>query len=241
MTSNERYIDDNCKTSFTRVKKDVYNLVHRQEEQDLILQKMFMKKYASFATVKQVNEVIRQFNALLKKNHDMIKENKETITEVWEYAEMVKARTTRLMTSYKKMKIKQDKLLKNKKTEDYKIKLEMARLLKQIEEETEQIEKMKFKHNELSKKVTVVKNSLPKEKPKASKKISNKMSDRNQINVSQDYELKHILKRYGKRQTKENIESLRKLTKDFKGTHVDTDRAAFYEYVEKNDALGEFA
>ncbi len=63
-------------------------------------------------------------------------------------------------------------------------------------------------------------------------------SDRDNIS-KQDHELNYVLKKYGKRQTKENREKLSDALDQFRkdDSYKTYFRDDFYDYVEKNDAL----
>ena len=65
-------------------------------------------------------------------------------------------------------------------------------------------------------------------------------SDRDQIS-KQDHELDYVLKKYGKRQTKDNREKLSDALDTFRkdDSYETYFRADFYNYVENNDALND--
>ena len=91
-------MDRNLRNSFKKAKRDIYALRSEREEQnDMILQ--------ALADHKKFMDTMEGFN-------EKYSELNQRITEVWEYAETVKARTTRLDTSMKKVQKVQGKLLK---------------------------------------------------------------------------------------------------------------------------------
>ena len=59
-------------------------------------------------------------------------------------------------------------------------------------------------------------------------------SDREQVS-QEPHELKHILKKYGKRQTQDNQDKLSQMLKDFKADPANKPhlRKEFYEYLDK--------
>ena len=63
------------------------------------------------------------------------------------------------------------------------------------------------------------------------------MTDHNLVNCGEDHEMKYILKKYGKRQTQENVDVLSKECKKFKASHKNDDREAVYKFLESSDVL----
>jgi len=60
------------------------------------------------------------------------------------------------------------------------------------------------------------------------------MSDHKKVNTSETHELNYILKKFDKRQTKENRDALQKLEKDYinlKGSKPISDKENLYDYL----------
>jgi hypothetical protein len=172
---------------------------------------------------------------LIKLNNDRITEVNDRVTQVWEYAESIKASTTRAATSLKKLKVKQLKLAKLASSSNFVATRKFNSLNKKLVLKTAQINTLKDESRKLNSKVKMVKKAVP--KPSVKKSSVSKNSDRNQVNVSQDHEMKYILKKFGKRQTVENVETLRSITKRFKATRVNNDREHVYNFLENNPKL----
>ena len=71
------------------------------------------------------------------------------------------------------------------------------------------------------------------EKPKSSKRLS----DRDMIACNLDYELEYVLRKFAKRATKKNLEQIRTYCKDFKKKYGTHDRKKFYVYLKSNNRL----
>ena len=63
------------------------------------------------------------------------------------------------------------------------------------------------------------------------------MSDYNLVNCGEDHEMKYILRKYGKRQTQDNVKVLSAACKKFKATHKNDDRVNVYNFIESSDVL----
>lgn len=63
------------------------------------------------------------------------------------------------------------------------------------------------------------------------------MTDHNLVNCGEDHEMKYILKKYGKRQTQENVDALSKACKKFKASHKNDDREDVYKFLESSGLL----
>ena len=104
---NDFKIDKNCRYSFSKAKEDIYGLMDTVQKQQSVIRRLVeelnvIKNNNSTVTVIQFNEAIEAYNV-------SILANDQRITEVWEYAETIKARVTRLSTSVKKIKKTFDK------------------------------------------------------------------------------------------------------------------------------------
>ena len=63
------------------------------------------------------------------------------------------------------------------------------------------------------------------------------LSDRESISCNENHELEYVLKKFGKRQTKDNIDKIKLYCQEFKKEHNSHDRKAFYEYLKQNYRL----
>ncbi|MBU1202093.1 MAG: hypothetical protein KKA51_06315 [Nanoarchaeota archaeon] len=63
------------------------------------------------------------------------------------------------------------------------------------------------------------------------------MNDREQVSCDQEHEMKYILRKFGKKQTKENISAMKKTCEQFKKASKDDCRTEFYKYLDKNKVL----
>ena len=128
MVSNAKKIDKNCIVSFNRAKTDVYGLIDANKKQTQMINQLREEKNKIVVRVNELQQILSDMKDMIIVNQNsisslesqndmdsintMIKDNYERITEVWEYAESVKATVTRLNTSMKKIKKTQAKLVK---------------------------------------------------------------------------------------------------------------------------------
>ena len=85
-----------------------------------------------------------------------------------------------------------------------------------------------------------LKNKTKSTKKTSSKKSDTFMNDRDQVACSEDHELEYVLRKFGKRGTKKNIDAMREVCKEFKSTSDNDDREHFYQYLEDNNILDDF-
>ncbi|MFC1690937.1 hypothetical protein ACFL0W_02040 [Nanoarchaeota archaeon] len=88
-----------------------------------------------------------------------------------------------------------------------------------------------------TKKKSVKKSSSKKSQKKKTTKSSN--LDRKLISFSQNHEVKHVLKKYGKSQSKDNIKRLKEIGKIFKASSLNKphNRENFYKFLKKSQSF----
>lgn len=234
---NNFKIDNNCRYSFSKAKKDIYQLINAVKKQQEMIEKLAKEQSSrtDFITLDQFT------HALDAVNYE-VRAVDQRITDVHEYAENLKASVTRMNSSLKKMKDTQTRLVKMVSKKDKGLIRKVESLDRKIAQKEEEIKKVKSNFNELSKKVTASKNAVAKLSKKSARTLKStggksKMKDHNLVNVGEDHEMKYILKKYEKRQTQDNVEAIRSAIKKFKATHKNDDRADIYRFLESSDVL----
>lgn len=238
MPSNDKKIDNNCVVSFQRAKRDIYALRDEQQEQAALLSEVKSMKLGVYIKNEDLQAEMDKMLDLIKLNNDRITEVNDRVTQVWEYSESVKASTTRAATSLKKLKAKQLKLAKLATASNSNMARKVKNLNKRMVQKTAQINAIKAESRKLNSQVRSTAKFAQKVVAKKSKKSN---SDRNQVNVSQDHEMKYILKKFGKKQSAQNVEALRKSIKRFKATRVNNDREHVYNFLEGNKQMSAMA
>lgn len=169
MPSNDKKIDNNCIISFKRAKKDVYALMDEQKRQAEIIREL----RAARPQVQQVSLDKDEFREELIKVYESIKSNYDRITEVWEYAESIKASTTRLSTSVKKLQKEQEKISRLAKNTSSETKRKIISLNKKISEKTAQLVVLKAEQKKI---LSLMKKTVKTASKSTTKKVSSKTS-----------------------------------------------------------------
>lgn len=192
MPSNDVKIDQNCINSFKRAKKDVYSLMNAKEEQKLLLTKILAMQEENSQKMNEFNVLVANFNN--ESDNALAQENAQRITDLWEYTESVKARTTRLNTSMKKLRIEMIKLIKISSTKSKEVRKKITTLSTKISKKQSEIDKLSASQKKLNKNVQkskVIVNKLNVKKPRKVGKFGSLNPD---LNAVEGISEKHILK-----------------------------------------------
>lgn len=150
MVSNDLKIDNNCIVSFKRAKTDVYGLIDANKKQTEMISELKADKNKIILRVNELQQILNNMSSL-------IKESSDRVTQVWEYAESIKATTTRLTTTIKKLRIDQEKLSRNVNINNNVVVRKIKSLNVRIYKKTAQINDLKEAQKKLSTSVKSVK------------------------------------------------------------------------------------